>query len=349
VDGDGLPQPGIIRSSHCCDGGVVQIADVPSNRVQVSRRAVQRVSDLNKRRRRSVPADLCADISNCTAPTIPRCAGLDRIRACPSHGITLQDKESNPIRQRTGASDSPPENVQRLGPSAASGFRAARNTVPACHCHDDDGTGAVRAVRRVMLPQNLELPGSILLIFGGVIACVAGYRLFRTVLAVYGFVLGAMLASSVMGITNTLGMVVAALIGGLVGSLILVFAWFVGVALVGAGLGALVAHLVWTQIGTSDPPPVAVIVVSVVGAIIAMVLQRYVIIIGTAFGGAWTIIVGVINALAVRGGARPPATDAVWILYPLAPAPGQRWVPVLWIVLGLFGTVVQLGLTSRRR
>jgi hypothetical protein len=200
-----------------------------------------------------------------------------------------------------------------------------------------------------MLPQTLELPGAILLIIGGVIACLAGYRLFRTVLAVYGFVLGAMLASSVMGITNTAGMVIAALIGGLVGSLLLVFAWFVGVALVGAGLGALVAHLVWTQVGTSDPPAVAVIVVSVVGAIIAMVLQRYVIIVGTAFGGAWTIIVGVTNALAARGGVRSASSDAVWILYPLSPAPGQRWVPVLWIVLGLVGTVVQLGLTSRRR
>jgi hypothetical protein len=111
----------------------------------------------------------------------------------------------------------------------------------------------------------------------------------------------------------------------------------------------LVAHLVWTQVGTSDPPAVAVIVVSVVGAIIAMVLQRYVIIIGTAFGGAWTIILGVTNALAVRGAVRATAPDAVWILYPLSPAPGQRWVPVLWIVLGLFGTAVQLGYTSRRR
>ena len=40
-----------------------------------------------------------------------------------------------------------------------------------------------------------------------------------------------------------------------------------------------------------------VIAVALVGAIGAMVLQRYVIIVGTAFGGAWTIIVGAVNAL----------------------------------------------------
>jgi len=39
----------------------------------------------------------------------------------------------------------------------------------------------------------------------------------------------------------------------------------------------------------------------------------------------------------------------VWILYPLTPAPGQRWVPVAWIALGLLGLGVQLGITGRKR
>jgi len=199
-----------------------------------------------------------------------------------------------------------------------------------------------------MLPHSYELPIALLLVLGGALSCFAGYKLFKITLAIYGFIIGAMVTSSLMGSSNTTGMIVSAILGGLAGAAILVFAYFVGIALVGAGLGALVAHLVWGQVGTNDPPAVAVIVVSVVGAIVAMVLQRYVIIIGTAFGGAWTIIVGVINALAMRGGARLPSSD-VWILYPLSPAPGQRWLPVLWIVLGMFGTVVQLGLTSRRR
>ena len=38
-------------------------------------------------------------------------------------------------------------------------------------------------------------------------------------------------------------MIVAALVGGVVGALLLVFAYFIGIALVGAGLGALVAHV----------------------------------------------------------------------------------------------------------
>jgi hypothetical protein len=198
-----------------------------------------------------------------------------------------------------------------------------------------------------MLPHGYELPAAIVLIVGGALACFAGYRLFRLVLGLYGFVLGAMLASSVTGVTNTVGMVAAALVGGMVGALILVFAYFVGIALVGAGLGALVTHLLWTRSAAGDPPALLVVGVSIVGAAAAMLLQRYVIILGTSFGGAWTLIVGVATSLGARLAARAAAAASdAWILYPLDPAPGQRWVPVVWVILGAAGTAVQLGITA---
>jgi hypothetical protein len=196
-----------------------------------------------------------------------------------------------------------------------------------------------------MLPSSYELPAALLLIFGGIVSCFAGYRLFRAVLAIYGFIIGAMIASSMMGVTNTTGMIVAAIVGGIAGSLILMFAYFVGIALVGAGLGALIIHVGWGWVRPGDPPASAVIALSVIGAIGAMLLQRYVIIVSTAFGGAWTIIVG---AMAVSGGHAARAAD-VWILYPMAPAPGARWVSIVWVLLGLIGTAVQLGVTGRRK
>jgi Domain of unknown function (DUF4203) len=200
-----------------------------------------------------------------------------------------------------------------------------------------------------MLPQSYELPAAVLLVLGGAVACFAGYRLFRFVLAIYGFILGAMLASSMMGSSNTMGMIVAALVGGLVGALIMTFAYFVGIALIGAGMGALVAHVFWGQWRSVDPPALAVIGLSIVGAIGAMLLQRYVIIISTAFSGAWTMIVG---GLAIAGdatAARAAATVNVWILYPFSPVAGQRWVPIVWCVLGLVGAGVQMGITGRKK
>jgi hypothetical protein len=200
-----------------------------------------------------------------------------------------------------------------------------------------------------MLPHSYELPAAILLVLGGALSCFAGYRLFRIVLGIYGFIGGAMLVSSTMGVSNTTGMIAAALIGGVAGALILMFAYFVGIALVGAGLGALVANVGWGYVGTGDPPPAAVIALALMGSIAAMVLQRYVIIVATAFGGAWTVIVGGLAVSGDRGAARAAAAGDVWILYPLTPAPGQRWVPVAWIVLGLIGTGVQLGVTASKK
>jgi hypothetical protein len=200
-----------------------------------------------------------------------------------------------------------------------------------------------------MLPHSYELPAAVLLVLGGALACFAGYRLFKIVLGIYGFVLGAMIASSAMGITNTTGMIVAALVGGIAGALLLMFAYFIGIALVGAGLGALIAHVTWNYIGRGDPPAVAVIVLSVVGSIAAMFLQRYVIIVATAFGGGWTVIVGGLAISGDRGALHAASAADVWILYPTAPAPGERWVTFAWIVLGLIGTGVQLGVTGRRR
>jgi hypothetical protein len=75
----------------------------------------------------------------------------------------------------------------------------------------------------------------------------------------------------------------------LIGSVVLVFAWMVGVSLVGAGIGVLARtwcgrrlageiHRHRRHRGGSA------------GAIGAMFVQKYVIVVGTAFGGAWTIV-----------------------------------------------------------
>jgi hypothetical protein len=194
-----------------------------------------------------------------------------------------------------------------------------------------------------MLPASYELPAALLITAGGVIACIAGYRLFRIVLAIYGFVLGAVIASSIVGPTNTIGMIGAALGGGLAGALILVFAYFAGIALVGGALGALVSHALWTQFGGGDPPALLIVGAAMAGAIAAMFLQRYVIVVSTAFGGAWTIVVGLMSIIGGRSG------DAnVWILYPTMPSE-SRWTLLAWGALGVAGTAVQLAITSRKK
>src|SRR6185295_13023363 len=138
-----------------------------------------------------------------------------------------------------------------------------------------------------MLPAAFQTPAAAILLLGGLLSCFAGYRVFRVVLGFFGFVFGALFASSMMGTDQTWWTVLAVIGGGLAGALILIAAYFVGVALIGAGIGAAAANLIWAGLGR-EPGLVAVIIFAVIGALAALALQRYVIIASTAFGGGQT-------------------------------------------------------------
>ena len=196
-----------------------------------------------------------------------------------------------------------------------------------------------------MLPASYQLPAAAILLGGGIIACFFGYRLFRTVLAIFGFIIGALAVSSVFGTSNTTLMLIAAIGGGLAGAFIMITAYFVGVALAGAAIGAVIANVVFAARG-HDPSVFVVILFSVGGAVAATYLQRYFIIVFTAFGGAWTMIVGAMALMGSRDALKAAAAGDVWVAYPLNPAPGQRMIVVVWIVLSLIGAGVQLGITG---
>ena len=199
-----------------------------------------------------------------------------------------------------------------------------------------------------MLPAAYQLPAALVLLLGGTVSCFFGYRLFRIVLAIFGFIIGALILTSFMPMSSTWAMLAVALVGGLMGAGVLIAAYFVGVALVGAGLGAVAANLMFAATG-QDPHFLVLVLLTLLGAAAAMYLQRYFIIVGTAFGGAWTLIVGAAALFGDSTALAAAAANDVWVAYPLNPAPGRAWVKLAWIVLGLIGTAVQLGWTGGER
>jgi len=192
-----------------------------------------------------------------------------------------------------------------------------------------------------MLPLSVQVPASIVLLAGGAMACFAGYRLFRLVLGVYGFILGALLASAFIGAGSTWTLVLAAAAGGAAGALVLFAGYFVGVALIGAGVGYLLVNLAWKPFG-GDPHWAVVLVVAAVGAIAAMKFQRYVIILATAFAGAWTMLIGAAALMAGPGARAASASSDVFVVYPNYTGPNGTWVYVAWLAVALTGTYVQL-------
>jgi hypothetical protein len=192
-----------------------------------------------------------------------------------------------------------------------------------------------------MLPLSMQVPASVVLLAGGAIACFGGYRLFRLVLGVYGFILGALVGSSMVGAGETWMVLAGAAAGGAIGALALVAGYFVGVAIIGAGLAAVALNLAWRPFG-GEPHPVALIVAAAIGAFAAMSFQRYVIIVGTAFGGAWTMLVGAAALMLGRGARAATSAGDIWVVYPNTTGPDRFWVYVAWFVISLIGIYVQL-------
>jgi hypothetical protein len=200
-----------------------------------------------------------------------------------------------------------------------------------------------------MLPASYATVAAAVLAVGGLLACFAGYRLFRLVLGIYGFIIGASITSSIVGASSMWMLVVSGVVGGLLGAVLMVAAYFVGVGLIGAGLAALVLSLIWRLFEGpgSQPPTLLLVVVAVVGALGALSVVRYVVVFGTALAGAWTLIVGVLALLGSPGAMRASSTGDIWVLYPLDPSPGRWWYIALWFGLSLAGAVVQLVTTKK--
>jgi hypothetical protein len=82
---------------------------------------------------------------------------------------------------------------------------------------------------------------------------------------------------------------------------------------------------------------IVVIVLSILGALLALWLERYVIIVATAFAGAQMAIIGGVALLTEqtvdRGGVAPRGLPRV----PARPAAGTEWDLYGWIALGLLG------------
>lgn len=197
-----------------------------------------------------------------------------------------------------------------------------------------------------MLPASYATFTSAVFLIGGLLACFAGYRLFRFVLGLYGFVLGAMYVTNVMGGSNTWALTVAAIVGGLLGAALMVAAYFIGVGLIGAGLAALAMQVVWHFIG-GQVPTLILVIGCVLGALGALSVARYVVVFGTAIAGSWTMIVGGLAMLGDRSALVAASAGDVWVLYPLDPLPGRWWHTLLWFALTIAGVVVQLATTKK--
>jgi len=207
----------------------------------------------------------------------------------------------------------------------------------------------------------------------GLLFCFLGYRIFRVLLVFAGAVFGAMGA---MGLANqqwpqsVAATVIAGILGACVGGVLMVVAYYLGVFLAGAAFGAATAAIV-TGANTQNPQLLAVIPATIIGGLLALVLQKVLIILATSFMGSLATVTGASFFIWRSEGfdlsKMTPQLPTMPSSIPLTEAGKLDWHSVFqqgilignnphagvmlvwWVVLGVVGVMVQHFWTAKRK
>jgi hypothetical protein len=188
----------------------------------------------------------------------------------------------------------------------------------------------------------------------GIANCFFGYRIFRILLGIIGFIAGALAGVAIVQALVTNGTissssqllysVLAALIGGALGAVLLIFAYFIGVFLLGAFTGLALGYTIAQALRAETTVVwIVAVVLGLVGGVLAVILQRVILIIATAIGGALYIVAGFALLLA-------PRNDLAALQRQLeAQETTSILVAVFWFVLAVAGMIVQFLWTGKKK
>jgi len=195
-----------------------------------------------------------------------------------------------------------------------------------------------------MASISFHIPVAIILLGGGLLACFFGYRLFRILLAVNGFMVGVVLSLLVVSELETWIVALVTVGSGIIGALLAIAMYLAGVAFFGAALGAIVLNGTYLYRGT-EPNDWLMVAVCLAGALLALALRRYVIIFGTSFAGAWVTIIGGL-ALAGNTAAIAVTSGDIQQLYSIVPTDQQMGFMIGWIGLSALAVLMQFRATG---
>jgi hypothetical protein len=131
-----------------------------------------------------------------------------------------------------------------------------------------------------------------LLIVGGILLLVAGWRIYDYIVVIAGIVVGATIALSLVTTDNTLVAIGAMIIGGLIGALLGVFLYYAAVFVIGAYIGIVLTGAIIDAVSTTPPSPVLLLIGAVVGGLLLIGLSFEFLVLLSSLVGAQMLALG---------------------------------------------------------
>ncbi len=185
-----------------------------------------------------------------------------------------------------------------------------------------------------MDPAALIVTAIFSIVFG-IVDCFFGYRIFRVVLSILGFIVGASIGMGLVAESTQTTQLLVALVGGVIGAVLMNALYFLGIVIAGAFLGALLVNLLLAALGV-EPNVVFLVIGAIVGGAVALVLNKLTIMLSTAFSGAAAIIYGVSLFIPDLGGF-----DPMGALSRTSQSEPSLVLLIAWIILGIAGVGMQ--------
>lgn len=189
--------------------------------------------------------------------------------------------------------------------------------------------------------QNILVAAVIVI---GLVECFVGYRIYKIFLMILGFAVGGVMAGGLTyaGTENLVFALLAGGLGGVAGAFLFVAFYFIGIFLLGAGFGAILGSALAASLSFDDTfTLILTIALAILFGILAIKFQRFMIILATAFSGAWSVVVGTAFF----------TTSYIDFSNPEQPiaATGNVFYLILgfWGILGIVGMIVQYLTTSQ--
>jgi hypothetical protein len=165
----------------------------------------------------------------------------------------------------------------------------------------------------------------LVMVVGGVLLLVLGWRLYEYIVVIAGILVGAMLAIALVADESTTVQIIALIIGALIGAFLSVFLYYVAVFFIGAYVGMVLLEVIANALDMAEPTAIALLIAAIVGGIAAVGLGIELLVVLSAVVGAQMLVVAL-------------GLDSVWIL-----------------ILALVGIIIQVyatryyGYSLRRR
>ncbi len=186
-------------------------------------------------------------------------------------------------------------------------------------------------------PQGLFNLLAGLAVMLGLVYCFAGFRIRRFILAVPGYIAGAVVLGAIAYLLSQqmwVAVLAGIFAGGPIGASIVLALYNVKVFAIGLLLGAVIDVALYL-ITDGQIEPAVLLIIPIVTGVLALVYDKWIIVAGTAFGGAGLAVGGI--AYFAFGGVGPAALFALMEGDPSLLAATL----VGWLVLGLSGVIVQ--------